>query len=147
MTAKDACNIVSWEKHLAASKRVTWDENLCDIRTISPREPKKVFQFPVSTSKTKDSSNQFSFKVPQSCKLKTQEPVTLLPYFTLSNNNKIQPDFPQNQTELGCSCDLQTVVDRARARKEVANKSEKTWQADRSKLRLKFEYPLYSSFV
>merc|ERR1711902_102947 len=144
MTARDACNIVSWDKHLAASKRVTWDENLCDIRTISPREPKKVFQFPVSTSKTKDRSNQFIFKVTQSCKLKTQEPGTLLPSFPLSK--KIQPDFQENQTQLGCSDDLQTVVDRARARKEVANKTEKTvgysWQADRSKLRLQFECQL-----
>jgi len=87
MTARDACNIVSWDKHLAGIKRVTWDENLCDIRTISPREPKKVFQFPLSTSKTKDRSNQFIFKVTQSCKLKTQDQGTLLPSFPLSKKN------------------------------------------------------------
>merc|ERR1712072_488179 len=119
------------------NKRVTWDSNLCEIRMISPRENKKVFPLPASHHE--DISKQQINQITQPSELRTQ-PGMCLTKFYLPNKNK-----SLDLCKLGCSEQLQTVVDRARARTQISNNNDKmgyTRQPDRSKLKLHFENPL-----
>merc|ERR1712002_1068841 len=117
------------------NKRVTWDNNLYEIRMISPREEKKVFS--LQTSRQEDTSNHTIYQITQPSEVKTQSGVFLSKFY-LPKTNKSQ----LNPGQLGCSEQLQTVVDRARKMKQISNNNDNmgyTWQPDRSKLKLHFE--------
>ena len=124
-----------------SNKRVTWDDNLYEIRMISPREEKKVF--PLPTSHQEDISNHSIYQITQPCEVKTQSGVFLSKfYLPKTNKSQLIPG------QLGCSEQLQTVVDRARKMKQISNNNDNigyTWQPDRSKLKLHFENPLYEN--
>ena len=129
------------EQTQPSNKRVTWDDNLYEIRMISPREEKKVF--PLPTSHQEDISNHSIYQITQPCEVKTQSGVFLSKfYLPKTNKSQLIPG------QLGCSEQLQTVVDRARKMKQISNNNDNigyTWQPDRSKLKLHFENPLYEN--
>merc|ERR1719312_257678 len=108
---------------------------------ISPREEKKVF--PLPTSHQEDISNHSIYQITQPCEVKTQSGVFLSKfYLPKTNKSQLIPG------QLGCSEQLQTVVERARKMKQISNNNDNkgyTWQPDRSKLKLHFENPLYEN--
>ena len=134
------------------NKRVTWNENLLEIRNISPRVTKcKIpFKFPDRPSQASsdnlhnsvqppDHCRHFTCKADQSCRLKSNTEsanTTFPPCYTNTFSNGCQ-----SATKLSCSPQLQKVVNRARTIKQLPNHAEKTeydWKPRRTNLTLNF---------
>ena len=87
-----------------SGKRVTWNENLLDIRNISPRITQDKFKFPTKTNSTaSDYCSHFTCRVGHPCRLKSS------PTAHTSTQSSIKPTTSQ----LKCSPQLQKVVFRA----------------------------------
>ena len=81
-------------------KRVTWNENLLDIKTISPRVKTDKFRFPAQQKPSQPSCTHFICKPGQPCR----------------NSRSESP--ARNTTKLQCSPQLQKVVLHAVKQKE-----------------------------
>ena len=111
------------------SKRVTWNENLLEIRNISPRVSKEPFKFPNSPSKPvidysqpTDHCRHFICKADQPYRLKNNtEPANTI--FPPSYTNSFKNGCP-SETKLRCSPQLQKVVNQARAMKQLPNHAD-----------------------
>ena len=91
------------ETQKQSGKRVTWNENLLDIRNISPRINKDKFKFLTETNSTASDYSHFTCRVGHPCRLKSS------PTAHTSTQSSIKPTTSQ----LKCSPQLQKVVFRA----------------------------------
>ena len=138
------------ETRKQCNKRVTWNENLLEIRNISPRVSRVPFKFPDRPSQPiidyshnsvqpPDHCRHFTCKADQSCRLKSNTEsanTTFPPCYTNTFSNGCQ-----SATKLSCSPQLQKVVNRARTIKQLPNHAEKTeydWKLRRTNLTLNF---------
>ena len=125
------------ETRKQCNKRVTWNENLLEIRNISPRISKVPFKFQDRPSQPindyshppdqSDHCRHFTCKADQPCRLRS--------------NPESATNGYQSATKLNCSPQLQKVVNRARTIKQLPNHAEKTeydWKPNRTNLTLNF---------
>jgi hypothetical protein len=136
------------ETNKQSSKRVTWNENLLQIRNISPRVSKQPFKFPDQPTQSSsafshnsvqptDPCSHFIYKADQPCRLKSNTEstkTTFPPCYTNTFTNGYK-----SATKLNCSPQLQKVVNRARAIKQLPNPTEYDWKPSRTKLTLNFQ--------
>ena len=115
---------------------MTWNENLLEIRNISPR----VTKVPHNSVQPTDHCRHFIFKADQPCRLKSNTEAadtTFPPYYTNTFTNGCQ-----SSTKLNCSPQLQKVVNRARAINQLPNHTGTTeydWKPSRTNLTLNFQ--------
>ena len=97
-------NSIPAETQKQSGKKVTWNENLLDIKNISPRITQDKFKFPSKTNSTApDYCSQFTCRVGHPCRLIS------IPTAHTSTHSHIKPTTSQ----LKCSPQLQKVVFRA----------------------------------
>ena len=117
-----------------SDKRVTWNENLLEIRNISPRVSKARFNFP--TAHSTNNCNHFIYGANQPSRTKDDTG----PQWTKSNNYANQTGVVQNTSKLRCSPQLQAVVDRAKAIQGSPDQHENAGNAKQKQSQVKLSW-------
>merc|ERR1712130_73228 len=139
------------EHNQTNGKRVTWSDNLCHIKVISPRQNKENYRFPSKPSKSttqylnnaaSSDCNHFVCGMDQPYMLQSRSNCPSRTFQTVNRHNKMyNMDLSTTTNNLGYLPHLQTIVEGAANIKQTTEKVEHNyWKPDRSNMRLGFEY-------